>query len=393
MKNKAVQGDGNVTRLNQLSDDNWKDLKEIVVFGFGRQGKKMYTTLSRDFSIKAIVDNSPDKQGMRVGDLTVLAFEEAQSLMAKYRVIVTTSQYYYQDIRRQLSMAGLEENRDFVMYQQFVTEWYYKYRNRVNVLKTDISLTTICNLRCENCMQFLPYWKSGRRGEHSFSEIKTDVDTYFQCIDYLLDLDVVGGEPFLYSELKTFIRYIGENYRDRIGYIGFITNGTVVPDDETFELIRKYKMDISISDYSEDISYNHRLEELCGKITEYGISYMRNRNIDWFDFGFPRELYHYEGEEAVKHMQCCNSIEHILDDGKLFYCGLEWSAQKGGLYPVEEKAYVDLDRIARGEAERKSILEMILANIPGGCLEFCKVCGGFGIDNNNRVETAKQLER
>ena len=99
MKNKAVQGDGNVTRLNQLSDDNWKDLKEIVVFGFGRQGKKMYTTLSRDFSIKAIVDNSPDKQGMRVGDLTVLAFEEAQSLMAKYRVIVTTSQYYYQDIR------------------------------------------------------------------------------------------------------------------------------------------------------------------------------------------------------------------------------------------------------------------------------------------------------
>ena len=113
----------------------------------------------------------------------------------------------------------------------------------------------------------------------------------------------------------------------------------------------------------------------------------------WFDFGFPKDLYHYEGEAAVQHMQCCNSIEHILDDKKLFYCGLEWSAQKGGLYPIEEKAYVDLVDIKEGRVDRKDILEMILANIEGGCMEFCKVCGGFGIDNNNRVATAKQMPR
>ena len=42
---------------------------------------------------------------------------------------------------------------------------------------------------------------------------------------------------------------------------------------------------------------------------------------------------------------------------------------------------------------KEAILEMILANIEGGCLDFCKRCGGFGIDNNNRVQTAKQLAR
>ena len=92
-------------------------------------------------------------------------------------------------------------------------------------------------------------------------------------------------------------------------------------------------------------------------------------------------------------MQCCNSIEHILDDKKLFYCGLEWSAQKGGLFSIEEKAYVDLEKITEGKIEKKAILEMIMANIPDGYMEFCKVCGGFGIDNNNRVETAKQHMR
>nr|WP_304971286.1 radical SAM protein [uncultured Acetatifactor sp.] len=382
-----------MTKLNNLEDKYWKKLDKIVIFGFGRQGKKMYSTLKRDFDIAAIVDNSLEKQGRQIDEHIILSFDQAVSFLQQYKIIVTTSQYYYQAIRGQLSSIGLNEYVDYIMYQQFVTEWYYKYRNKVNVLKTDISLTTLCTLNCENCMQFLPYWKDGRRKENPLEEIKENVDIYFACVDYLLDLDVVGGEPFLYRNLNEFIRYIGENYRNRIGYIGFITNGMIVPEEETLELLSKYSMDVSISDYSEDIEYKHQIEKLCEKLEQYDISYMRNKQIDWFDFGFPKDLYHYEGEAAVQHMQCCNSIEHILDDKKLFYCGLEWSAQKGGLYPIEEKAYVDLVDIKEGRVDRKDILEMILANIEGGCMEFCKVCGGFGIDNNNRVATAKQMPR
>ena len=382
-----------MTKLNNLEDKYWKKLDKIVIFGFGRQGKKMYSTLKRDFDIAAIVDNSLEKQGRQIDEHIILSFDQAVSFLQQYKIIVTTSQYYYQAIRGQLSSIGLNEYVDYIMYQQFVTEWYYKYRNKVNVLKTDISLTTLCTLNCENCMQFLPYWKDGRRKENPLEEIKENVDIYFACVDYLLDLDVVGGEPFLYRNINEFIRYIGENYRNRIGYIGFITNGMIVPEEETLELLSKYAMDVSISDYSEDIEYKHQIEKLCEKLEQYDISYMRNKQIDWFDFGFPKDLYHYEGEAAVQHMQCCNSIEHILDDKKLFYCGLEWSAQKGGLYPIEEKAYVDLVDIKEGRVDRKDILEMILANIEGGCMEFCKVCGGFGIDNNNRVATAKQMPR
>ena len=322
-----------------------------------------------------------------------MSFEQAEELLHKYKIVVTTSQYYYQDIRKQLGKAGLKENIDYVMYQQFVTEWYYKYRNKINVLKTDISLTTLCTLNCENCMQFLPYWKKDRRKENKMDNLKNDLDIYFKCVDYVLDFDIVGGEPFLFSKIDEFIEYVGKTYRDRVGYIGFITNGMIIPKDSTLELLKKYSMDVSISDYSGEIEYRHRIDELVDKLEAYRIDYMWNKNIDWFDFGFPKDKYHYKGETAIAHMQCCNSIEHILDDKKLFYCGLEWSAQKGGLFPIEEKAYVDLEKMAAGEIERKEILEMIMANIEGGCLEFCKVCGGFGIDNNNRVETAKQMSR
>ena len=373
-----------MTKLNNLEDKYWSGLEKIVIFGFGRQGKKMYPTLNRDFDIVAIVDNSSEKQGKQVDGHTILSFDQAEDFLHQYKIIVTTSQYYYQMIREQLYSVGLTENIDFVMYQQFVTEWYYKYRNKINVLKTDISLTTLCTL---------PYWEKGRRKENSLEEIKENVDIYFKCVDYLLDLDIVGGEPFLYSDLRKFIIYMGEKYRGRIGYVGFITNGMIVPEDDILELLKEYSMDVSISDYSEDIDYKHKIDQICEKLEKYKISYMRNKHIDWFDFGFPKNRYLYEGEDAVRHMQCCNSIEHILDDKKLFYCGLEWSAQKGGLFPIEEKAYVDLEKMVSGEVERKAILEMIMANIEGGYMEFCKVCGGFGIDNNNRVETAKQLKK
>lgn len=382
-----------MTKLDNLQDRHWKDLEDIVMFGFGRQGKKMYPTLNRDFNIVAIIDNSMEKQGKEYDGRRILSFEQAQGFIHQYKIIVTTSQYYYQKIREQLNSASLVENINYVMYQQFITEWYYKYKSKINVIKTDVSLTTLCTMNCENCMQFLPYWKEDRIKSNPLLEIKENVDTYFNCVDYLFDLDVVGGEPFLYRDLRNFIIYIGENYRSRIGYIGFITNGTIVPDDEIFKLLNEYSMDVSISDYSEDIEYKNKIEQLCEKLEKYEISYMRNKNIDWFDFGFPKKLYLYEGEAAVKHMQCCNSIEHILDDKKLFYCGLEWSAQKGGLFPIEEKAFVDLERISNGFDSRKQILEMIMANIEGGYMEFCKVCGGFGIDNNNRVETAKQVRR
>ena len=382
-----------MTKLNELDDRYWNDLQDIVLFGFGRQGKKMYSTLNSDFNIVAIVDNSPEKQGKKIDDHIILSFDQAKSFLHGYKIIVTTSQYYYQSIREQLAAEGLAENRDYVMYQQFVTEWYFKHKNRINVLKTDISLTTKCTLNCENCMQFLPYWKPERKKENTIEYIEENLSVYFQSVDYVMDFDIVGGEPFLYSKINEFIELIGKKYRNRVGYIGFITNGMIMPKEETLHLLKKYSMDVSISDYSENIEYKHCIPQLVKKLEEYQIDYMWNKNIDWFDFGFPRNKYHYEGEEAICHTQCCNSIEHILDDKKLFYCGLEWSAQKGDLFPIEERAYVDLQKTAVGIIDRKEILEMILGNLQGGYLEFCKVCGGFGIDNNNRVATAKQIER
>ena len=37
-----------MTKLDVLDEKIWKDLKDIMMFGYGRQGKKMYETLKRE---------------------------------------------------------------------------------------------------------------------------------------------------------------------------------------------------------------------------------------------------------------------------------------------------------------------------------------------------------
>lgn len=378
-----------MTKLDVLDEKIWKDLKDIMMFGYGRQGKKMYETLKRDFHICAIVENDEQKRGRKVDDITICSFEEAREQVGNCKIIVTVSEHYYVDIKKQLEEAGLTENVDFVMYHQFIAEWYFKFRQKIYVTKTDLSLTSYCNLNCRHCMQFLPFWK--KRHETSLEECKDNLDCYFQCVDYVMEMDFIGGEPFLYRYLPEIITYVGERYRSRIGYLGFITNGLMMPEEEILNLMKKYNVTISISDYSKNLHYEEKMDALCKRLDDMGIVYYKNENIDWFDFGFPENLYHYEGEAARKHMKLCNNIQHVLDEKKLYYCGLEWSAQKGKLHEPDENNYIDLCEMAgKALAERKKILEMLLGNIPGGYIQFCKVCGGFGIDNNNRVATAQQ---
>ena len=379
------------TRLDTLQGEGWKDCRKIVLFGYGRQGKRVLKKLKKDFKIIAIVENDAKKcMGGGIEEIPIVHFSEALLLLKTYKVIVTVSEHYYREIKKQLEDCGLIEYRDFVMSQQFIVEWYFKYKRKIYMLKTDISVTPKCSLNCEKCTLFMPYWTDKR--EKSIDDIKRDIDSYFNVVDYVMDMNIVGGEPFLYRKLGIVLDYIGERYGDKVGYLGIITNGTIIPSDDILETMRKYEVGVSISDYTAEVDYKKKLKLLCEKLQNYGITFVRNADIDWFDFGFPNNTYHYNNEEAKKHMRACNTVCHTLDDGKIFYCGTAWAAYRAGLFPLHDNDYVSLRAVDPKDIyARAQILEHCLGNVNNGYLEFCKVCGGYGNDNKNDVVAGKQL--
>lgn len=378
-----------MTRLNQLKGNDWEDLHSIIMFGYGRLARKIYNGLKRDFEIVVIIDNSEDKQGMEVDNIKIISFDEAKLLLKKYKIIIAVQECNYVVIKKQLEEIGLVENIHFVSNQKFIAEWYYRFRNKTIVMRTDITVTSRCTLRCENCISQAPYWK--HKFDFPLLEIEESLKSYFGIVDYVMDMDIGGGEPFLYKELKKLLKLIKEGYGNKIGYLGIITNGTIIPDIEIIKLLQQYDISISISDYSEELDYKDRVDKLCSLLDRYNIRYMRNKHIEWFEFGLTKGIYHYEGEAAYHHMQLCNSVCHILNDKKLYYCSVDYGAQRGGLIAKDSKGYIDL---ADGEdyaEKRRKLLELVAGYIEGGCPEACKICGGFGVDNQKRVPTARQL--
>ncbi len=313
------------SKLNNLPDEKWRDLRKVILFGYGKQGKKAFVTLKKDFEIVAIVDNDKNKVG-QVEGINIIHSDEAKEILSDNKIIVTVQEHNYLSIRSQLENLGLHEYDDFVMYQQFVSEWYFKFKKKVYLLKTDIYVTAVCNLNCKNCLIFVPYWK--KKQVFSLEQIMNDIDKYFQCVDYVVSMDIIGGEPFTYKHLDSLIKYIGEKYREKIGYLGIITNGSILPKDNTLLLIKKYNIGISISDYSKEVQYTDKVETLCNLLNEKKIKYFRNPEIEWFDFGFPNEKYNYQGDAARRHMECCNTVCHLVHDNKVYYCSPSWGGGK-----------------------------------------------------------------
>jgi len=382
------------SKLNRLEEHYWKGIKQIILFGYGRQGRKVLPTLQKDFEILFIIENDICKIGKCIEGVRIVGIDEARPKLKNHRIIVMTSEHYYQEIKEQLQREGLIENVDFTMFQQFITEWYYKFKKKVCILKTDISVTPLCSLKCEKCHLFMPYWKD--KQEKKIETIKQDIDSYFRCVDYVVNMDIVGGEPFLYRQLNDVLKYLCEKYKKKIGYLGIITNGTILPSSEILETMNKYGIGVSVSDYSKELGdedYTKKVNQFCDLLRSNNIDMIRNKEIEWFDFGFPEQTFFYRGQEVINHMACCNSIIHILDEKKFYGCSVAWAAQKSGLYPVDDMSYIDLESIDNNSIEsRKIILEHSLGNIERGFLMFCQVCGGFGIDNNNIVLAAKQIE-
>lgn len=376
-----------------IQDESWKNVEEVILFGYGKQGKKVLSTLQKDFKIIAIVDNDAKKTGGTIDTIPVLYFDDAVELLKKYKIIVTVAEYYYKEIVKQLKKINLIENKDFIMYKPFILEWYYKYKKKVYLLKVDVIVTSLCSLKCENCSLFIPYWK--KKENFNIENLKDDADQLFRCVDFVLDIDIIGGEPFLYKDLNTLLLWYGKHYRHKIGHLGIITNGTVIPNRTTLDIIKEYNIIVSISDYSETVGYKERVDELCELLTRNQIKYIRNTDIQWFDFGFPRQKYCYEGEAVKKHMECCNTICNCLNEGHIYYCTTAWAAYKGGIYPEAFKngiGYVNLNEVNENSlADKKNILDCCSGNIKGEFINFCKVCGGYGNDNGNKIKTAIQL--
>lgn len=193
----------------------------------------------------------------------------------------------------------------------------------------DVSLTTRCNLRCKNCGSLMPLYAHPRDVELDI--ILKSLDRFFSCVDRIVRVNVIGGEPFLYPHLAEVVDYL--NRKDQVVRVVFPTNGTVVPENERLYAVLKHpKNHVRISHYE---AYDQKSSKMLDKLVENRISYsIKNFGVNeylWYDFG---------------GFECRDRSPEDVEK-QYARCAVEWySLYRGRLYPCPRAAHaIDLGLI------------------------------------------------
>lgn len=373
---------GNLDRLSE----EWKKIDSVVLYGAGIVSKICQHLFEKvDIKIPFVIDRDVTKQGKNWNGIPIISYEDAKDKIADRKIVIMTAHTAYNDISQFLRTQGMEEYKDFCAIGQFVCEWFWNAKGMNCLYHVDMTITTRCTFRCKNCNMFIPYYKEQR--DCTLAELKNNVDLLFSRIDYIVYFALLGGEPTLNPALKDILEYIGETYRNKYGRLAYVINGSIVPSNEIFKIMKKYDIHLLVSDYTKEIPYIEKLDQLKAKLEEYDILHDIRYSQIWADFGFPTNPVQRDEKQLQEHLRCCHPEWNGLNDGKFYYCNISWSAEKSGHYKLKKEDYIVLKDI--NPNDRVACHDIV--ELSRGTSSFCKICGGCGSDNKKYVPVGRQL--
>lgn len=268
------------------------------------------------------------------------------------------------------------------MEKQFVVE------------RANLAVSMKCSLKCKLCGTYSPYLSNLK--QPSFDDLLEYTRRYFNIVDFTEKFTISGGEPLLFKQLPEVINSLFK-YKDKIGELEIVTNGTIVPNDEVLNSVRKFGSTFYrflVDDYGSNLST--KTKEIDAVLKEADLPYViRNYTSTdahcggWVDFGNAEKI-HTPEEAEILFRKCSNANKlhycFYIFNGKVLPCTMMihrlYLGQK-----INSGDYIDLmDDTLTIEQQRQKI-----SNIYGsGCLESCQYCNGM-CDDSPRYTPAEQL--
>lgn len=237
----------------------------------------------------------------------------------------------------------------FLAFKLFVLS-----RNKLILPQLSFFVSFYCNLRCESCHALMEY------SEFKNPDIQVlinDLKILFDTVDYIYNFILTGGEPFLNRELGVLIEYLFENHEHQFKRISIPTNGTVKPDKNTLNVLKRYtnKIDIHISNYGK------KSEKIISIFDELGINYHLGKyDAEWFETGEPVSKNREKIELKKLFLSCeenkrCNNIFN----GEFHLCVKSSCGTNFNLIPKNEKFYYNLRNDDSSEIRKENIKKIM----------------------------------
>lgn len=179
---------------------------------------------------------------------------------------------------------------------------------------------TRCTLRCKNCGNLIPYVE---QVSYECSKILDNLEYICNYVK-ISKLQIQGGEPFTHKEIAKIIN--GCANMSNIRQIEISTNGTILADEETIQVLAKHANKVtvrfSVYDCVDDEARQNKINILMSKgvnVENYNFMFSTG---EWFDSGdFWQERNEDRAQVRTVYKNCYNRSCWTLADDYMACCG------------------------------------------------------------------------
>ena len=242
-----------------------------------------------------------------------------------------------------------------------------------------------CNYKCKMCANFAPISPNAFK-RYDVKDIKKTLDTLLLNVQSIEELQIQGGEPFLYRDLGEILNYLNI-HRDIVKDIVIATNGSIIPDDSIIKLIRSNAISVRISDYGITLE---RTQALIKKLNDNGIKNwvysFTNGKGNWYDCGGVNTFREVDLRIFKYQFKTCKFNTCLtLERGEISHCSRATNSYILQKFDRKRTDYVDLNS-GKGLLLRIKLSKYIYLD---HYMTACAYC--YGTKEERLIEAAEQL--
>ena len=365
--------------------------KTVVIFGASHVGMiVLYALKKKSIEITCFCDNKMEKQNTFFCGVPVISVEDLAKLHPGASVFISSIQFDgiasqlmdkgYTDIYNCVDLLqGLEIEGNFPISFELLTRaldtymlvFLSKYRkNFLSIHSLDLVVTEKCSLKCKDCANLMQYYEKPKDSDEKM--LIEALHRIFQAVDYVHEFRVIGGEPFMYNNLRSILYHLST--LSKYSRILIYTNGTMVPNNDLFCGYDTANVEVIIADYGD---LSKKIVQLKEKLTVQKICYDVVKFDKWMDCAVIK--YHDRTEDELKFLyyNCCAKTTFTLLHGKLYSCPFSANAYNLRAIPSQPNGWQDgidcLNNNVKIDELKARIKKLYLET---DYIHACKYCNG-----------------
>lgn len=251
----------------------------------------------------------------------------------------------------------------------------------IHLTSVTLVINSRCSLGCMYCTSYMNEYPQNKRTDVPLEQICNDIDVFFDAVDSVGTVTVMGGEPFMHPDISSIIEKLCT--KKNFGLVSIATSGTWPIKEEQLNGLHDERVNVSFSNYTESITDNQKewFYKNIETVKKSGVCYTVGLfSPEWIK---PSTLYWLDAteEEMIDRKQRCTHWDQ-LKNGKLHPCDFATAIYSLEIadYPSD---YVELNA-SIPQAEMKEKIRKYLEK------PFYQTCGHHRLYKGMTAKAAEQ---